>query len=280
MSPKPNILSLGAGIQSTACYLLAMAGEIPGIDVAIFADTQDEPASVYRHLKWLESLHGPAILVRTAGRLGDMLLNGRKTHRAALASIPAYTAGDPSHVGGGQLQRQCSTEFKSQVVERTIRRDILGLKPGQRIPKGADVVQMFGISLDEAGRAFRIKSRMTETLPWCLPVFPLVEREWTRGDCIRWLEPRVPHQTPRSACVFCPYRRDAEWMKLRETDPQGFQRAVDIDKAIRRPGAVMASRLEGKLYLHDSRRPLDEIEFKHERQFNLFNIECEGMCGL
>jgi hypothetical protein len=257
-----------------------MAGEIDPIDVAIFADTQDEPVTVYRHLEWLKSLNGPAILVRTAGRLGEPLLNGRRSAGGSLASIPAYTAEGPEAAGGGQLQRQCSTEYKVQVVERAIRREILGLKPGQRIPKGTEVVQVFGISLDEGGRAFRIKNRMQEALPWCRPLFPLIEREWTRGDCIRWLEPRVPHQTPRSACVFCPYRRDAEWINLRKTDPQGFQRALEIDRAIRLPGAVAASRLTGKLYLHDSRQPLDQVEFKHERQLSLFNIECQGVCGL
>ena len=35
-------------------------GEItPQIDVAIFADTGEEPKAVYEHLEWLKSLAGP-----------------------------------------------------------------------------------------------------------------------------------------------------------------------------------------------------------------------------
>ena len=42
MSKPIHVLSLGAGVQSTAVYLLAMEGEIH-LDAAIFADTGDEP---------------------------------------------------------------------------------------------------------------------------------------------------------------------------------------------------------------------------------------------
>ncbi len=51
-----HVLSLGAGWQSTALYLMAMDGEIPvRFDCAVFADTQAEPRAVYEHLAWLEA---------------------------------------------------------------------------------------------------------------------------------------------------------------------------------------------------------------------------------
>jgi len=56
MNTEPlHIISLGAGVQSSTMALMAAAGEItPMPTAAIFADTQDEPASVYRWLDWLE----------------------------------------------------------------------------------------------------------------------------------------------------------------------------------------------------------------------------------
>lgn len=46
MEKQWNVLSLGAGVQSSALALMASAGEIgPMPDFAVFADTQDEPAS-------------------------------------------------------------------------------------------------------------------------------------------------------------------------------------------------------------------------------------------
>src|SRR3990167_1759221 len=50
-----NIISLGAGVQSSTMALMAAHGEItPMPDCAIFADTQAEPKSVYTWLDWLE----------------------------------------------------------------------------------------------------------------------------------------------------------------------------------------------------------------------------------
>ena len=53
-----HLLSLGAGVQSSTLALMAARGEVKGypqqIHGAIFADTQDEPRSVYDWLMWLE----------------------------------------------------------------------------------------------------------------------------------------------------------------------------------------------------------------------------------
>ena len=53
---KMNIISLGAGVQSSVMALMSAKGQItPMPDCAIFADTQWEPEAVYEHLDWLES---------------------------------------------------------------------------------------------------------------------------------------------------------------------------------------------------------------------------------
>lgn len=106
-----HVLNLGAGVQSTALYLMGMRGEAPPVDVAIFADTGEEPAAVYQHLEWLKAQGGPEILVRSAGRLGDDLIRGitpthpnrfpmRDHHRHRFASIPCFTLdGDTEQKG-------------------------------------------------------------------------------------------------------------------------------------------------------------------------------------
>lgn len=53
----------------------------------IFADTQEEPESVYRHLEWLKSLGGPPILIDTAGKLGDDLIHGKNSTGQRFTSI-------------------------------------------------------------------------------------------------------------------------------------------------------------------------------------------------
>jgi len=279
-----HILNLGAGVQSTTLYLMFMRGEIQAqIDCAIFADTQEESQAVYRHLAWLQSLGGPPILVRTAGKLGDDLIHGVNSTGQRFVSIPAYTKAE-GDAREGQLRRQCSKEYKSEVIGRTIRREVLGLLPGRRIPKDVKVHQYFGISLDEAGRARRITDRVrSETTE---PHFPLIERSWTRPNCLTWLADKVPHQTPRSACVFCPYHSDAEWMVLRAGQNGDWARAIQIDQALRRPGCVVNRKMDKALYLHRSCKPLADVVFDarpkpRDLQLSLsFAAVCEGVCGV
>lgn len=272
-----RILNLGAGVQSTCLYLMAVKGELE-IDCAIFADLGDEPGPVYRHLDWLKGLGGPIIHTVSAGRLGDHLIQGTDGRGGRVASIPAWTAakeGEPL----GKVKRQCTADYKITPIERFIRRTLFSLEPGQRFPKGTEINQLFGISLDEAGRAWRIKQNAPA---WSIPVFPLIDRMMTRADCLKWLEAfGVPHPVPRSACVFCPYKSDREWVWLRENDPKGFNRAIEIDEGLRKPGSVVNRNLNEKLYLHPSARPLKEVALTDkERGQGEFSYECEGGCGL
>lgn len=294
-----RILNLGAGVQSTRLHLESRDGIVPWFDASIFADTQEEPAYVYSHLEWLKDCGGPPIIVSTIGSLGEHLMHGvnrwggsRKTVR--FSSIPAFTA--PDHEGRvqltgcdvGRVRRQCTKDYKVTVVEQAIRRQVLGLKPRQRVPKGILVEQYFGISYEERGRAERIKKRFADKR-WAIPVFPLVEREVFREECLAYLKDRVPHPVLRSACTFCPYRRNQEWIDLQRDDPAGFARAVEIDHALRDKTTVANRGLSRSLYLHRKALPLVQIDFEEEARkeqgrngTDLFGLtDCgEGMCGL
>jgi hypothetical protein len=91
------------------------------------------------------------ILTDTEGRLGDDLIHGMKSTGLRFASIPAFTSPEPGKTGG-MLRRQCTAEYKINVVERVIRRQVVGLEYRQRMPKGVKVVQHFELSFDEPRR--------------------------------------------------------------------------------------------------------------------------------
>jgi hypothetical protein len=275
-----NVLNLGAGVQSTTLYLMAMQGLFP-CDYAIFADTGDEPVAVYRHLAWLQTLTGPPILVRSKGCLGDDLKNGTNSTNHRFASIPAYTL-LPDENEEGRARRQCSKEYKVEVIERTIRRELLGLAAGRRIPKGTLLTQYIGISLDESGRAERMKKRRKIGVMR----FPLIERFMTREACLAWLQEfgNVPHEVPRSACVYCPFHDDAAWLQIKKV-PEDWARAVEIDEALRVEGNVVNRGMRAAMYVHRSCQPLVQIDFKpkekDDRQASMpFWRDCLGVCGV
>lgn len=280
-----HILNLGAGVQSTTLYLMALKGSIQ-IDCAIFSDTQEEPSEVYKHLAWLESLGGPKIHKVTAGKLGDDLINGKNSTGHRFVSIPAFTT-TPNGEKAGLLRRQCTSEYKILPIQKCIRSTILGLKPRGRVPKSVLVYQYIGMSLDEVGRAMRVRDNFSRNTPWSTPVFPLIDFKMTRDDCKNWLRDYgVPHETPRSACGLCPYHSNKEWRRIRDNDPEAWARAVTIDSALRKEGTICNRGMLGKLYLHRSLVPLDQADISIDRdkidnQLNLgFWKECQGMCGV
>ena len=276
-----HILNLGAGVQSTTLYLMFMRGEItPQIDCAIFADTQDEPQAVYEHLHWLRSLNGPRILTGTAGRLSADLLAGRNSTGGRFASIPAFNVDEDGKIGIGR--RQCSKEYKTEVIGRVIRGEVLGLKERQRCPKSVLVHQYFGISFDEGGRARRISDLFRRSHKWAIPRFPLLDRFMTRADCLTWLTQRYPGRNwPRSACVFCPYHSDAEWSRVAAV-PEDWDKALMVDAALRADN----ERGIRPVYLHRSCKPLDLVQLDtrptaRDLQMPMsFYQECEGVCGV
>lgn len=288
-----HVLNLGAGVQSTALYLMGMNRDYNlHFDVAIFADTQEEPKAVYAHLDYLKSLGGPKILTATKGKLGDDLVKGVDGLGKRSASIPAFTAEDhlvrpgacyhklPPAPKYGRVLRQCTADYKIQVVERVIRRELLNLKPRQRMPKGVRVFQYFGITTDERSRADRAKKRF-EKVTWATPVYPFLDMDWSRESCKEWLKDRLPYEVPRSACVFCPYRSNSEWLYLRNTDPEGWQRAVEIDHLLREEGTIANRRMNNKLYLHRTCIPLDMVDLRKGKSlYKPLTNECQGMCGV
>lgn len=295
-----RVLNLGLGRQSTAVYLMSREGSLPSFDACVFADVGEEPAHVYRHLEWLLSLGGPPIYVRSAGKLGDDLIRGTNvaggtSKGGRFASIPAFTATDHNSRGGqpasacevGRVQRQCTRDYKIDVVEKFIRRELLELAHYGRWPKGVVVEQWFGIAYDERRRAERIRKRFEDGRK-SVPVFPLVEKQLFTDECVAYVNARTPHPIGRSACVFCPYKSSGEWLLMKETDPAGWARAVEIDRAIRDPSARAGQGLSQSLYLHRQCIPLEMVDLQAEadaeasrRQPDLFSLYCcDGMCGV
>ena len=275
MTKEIHILSLGAGVQSTALYLMDLDGDLDvKFDYAIFADPGDEPEAVYKHLEWLQTLGGAKLLVRSNGCLGDDLMDKTKDR---VSSIPVFTFNESAN-SVGMVQRQCTNDYKIKVVEQTIRRDILGLKPRQRVPKDVKIWQYVGFSMDEPGRAARARGRFNSR-GWTDVGFPLIDDCMTRRDCMNYLEKRVPHIVPRSACVYCPYKSNREWLKLKRAGGADWERAVEIDDALRKEGTFYNRNMNSEVYIHRSCKPLKECKFD-EDQMDLFDMECEGGCGL
>jgi hypothetical protein len=257
-----RVLSLGAGVQSTTMALMAAHRELEMPDCAIFADTGWEPGAVYTHLAWLRSsnvLPFPVHIV-SAGNLRADALKRSNTTGGRFAAIPWFIDKNGKTVMG---RRQCTKEYKL----RPIQRKIVELMDGKHPKHGAEV--MIGISTDEATRAKPSQVQYIEN------VFPLLDAHMSRQGCLDWLTRHQYPHPPKSSCIGCPFHNDIEWRGLTKAE---FADAAFVDRAIRhQPGFTYEQ------YMHRSLKPLDQVDLStpEERgQLNMFNNECEGLCGV
>ncbi|KKN79093.1 hypothetical protein LCGC14_0342810 [marine sediment metagenome] len=275
-----RILSLGAGVQSSTLALMAATGETEHrLDAAIFADTQAEPQSVYKWLGWLvgeiqRSKYPYPVIQVTKGSLTDMalLLRDRPDREGQWTKslIPCFTL-EPNGKKG-HMQRACTYDYKVRELIKAQRR-IGGIKRGQ---KTVGVIGWIGISTDESHRMKPSRE------PWCEHEWPLIDMGISRQDCFRWMKNHGYPKPPRSACVYCPYHDDTEWLRLKTDEPVEFAKAVQFEKDLQNTKA-QTDNMRGVPYLHSSRVPLDTIDFKANLQNShpdLFGNECEGLCGV
>ena len=182
MSQEPiHVLSLGAGVQSSTLALMAAKGEVgPMPTAAIFADTQAEPASVYKWLDWLEARLPYPVYRVTAGSLTEAVFKPR-THEKHGATyfknlIPAFTL-NPDGTRG-ITGRACTKNHKLDPLFRKAK-ELGSIKRGQ---KTIGVIWWIGISLDEVSRM------KPSQLKWAKNRYPLIDMDMTRHDCLRWME--------------------------------------------------------------------------------------------
>ena len=283
-----NVLSLGAGVQSSALALMAAHGEItPTPDFAVFADTGAEPTEVY---EWLETLtelinaapHPFPVHIVKHGDLEEATTKvqiskgrGSKPEGAEylLSVIPMFGEMPNGDIVGA-IGRKCTADYKIKPIHKFIKKECK-IKHGQ---KNVTVTEWIGISWDEIQRA------KDSRLKFMQKRYPLLESKINRAACIKWMVDKGYATPPRSACYFCPFHDNNEWRRMRDEDPEHFQKAIEYDQKLRQAFIDHDKFMKMKVYLHRSCKPLGEIDFDNDedkgQQVWDFHSECEGMCGV
>lgn len=267
---KLNVLSHGAGVQTSCMVYMVIEGELPRPDLIVFADPQWELKATYKYLhKLMDAVNkaGIPMVVDTAGNIYDDTIRSAKTGERA-PSMPFYTEdmGEDGIVG-----RQCTNDYKIEVVRRAAR-TFLGLKPRQRYTH--TLVMWKGITTDEVERITTSKVKTEEYH------YPLFDLGMNRQDCMNWLERHGYGVPPKSSCIGCPYHSRQTWVDIAKHHPEEFKEAVELDKVIRNH-----KKFKSNLYLHKSRMPLDQAVMLDSQQVDIFDFEgfgndCAGICGV
>jgi hypothetical protein len=260
-------LSLGAGVQSSALLVLSCIDDrVPKVDVAIFSDTGDEPQYVLDYLDILKDYAEPFGIKVVTAQKG--VLSEEALARDKFVPIPLYTL----HADGtkGVLRRQCTREYKITPINKKVR-ELLGYQPYKNVKH--KVRAMLGISTDEMQR---MKDSWTK---WVTNTYPLIDLGISRTDCYEIVKQAGLPEPKKSACVYCPYHDDRYWQWMKDEQPVEFNRAVEFDRAVRNK-TMKGS--DSPAFVHKSCVPLEDAEFHSgdKNQVDMFNNECEGMCGV
>lgn len=239
--------SYGGGTQSIAIALLVASGRLPKPDIIVFADTGMEASETFEYTKKYVSP-----LLATLGL--EIEIVGQEWAKVGMYSRKGELL-PPAFTEHGKLPTFCSKEWKARVIQRYLRH--IGVE---------ECVTWLGMSTDEVER-LKPSDVKWQTIEWPLCFLVPMNRAECRQLILNygWTEP------PKSSCWMCPNRRNDQWQRLKMFYPGDFARAVEIDKAIRQEDT------KGGVWLHEDRKPLDEIDFTKPDQPALFGCE-SGFC--
>jgi len=195
-----KVLSLGAGVNSTALLVLKAQGKVD-FDLAIFADTGGEQPETYQYI---ETVIKPfcqkhSIDLRFTQKEGKSLYDSYMDKKI----IPTT------------IWRSCSDHFKIRAIRNYLRHNF----PNENI------VTLIGYCKGEEDRSKRND---------CGSISPLIEMGIDREGCMKIIEDVGLPIPIKSGCYFCPYQAAKSWLSLLKNHPDYFSKAETFEKNGRR----------------------------------------------
>lgn len=249
-----HLFSFGGGVQSTAILVMQSMGllETP-YDLFVFSNVGDDsenPAT----LKYIRDVtipyataHNIPFKVVQKTRFGEpeTLLEAVKRDNRTIP-IPARTN------KGAPGKRGCTLDFKIRVIDRFV-----------KTSGYTHAVIGIGISLDEFTRVKSQEWHNTETTGntskklgfWRRREYPLIDKRFTRDDCLGIISRVGLPMPPKSSCWFCPFLKHGDWLDRLQNDPALFVASIGVESIVNAKREKLG---KDHLYLHSSGKPLAE----------------------
>ena len=211
-----RVFSFGGGVQSTAALVLASQGRID-FTTFLFCNVgsdSENPAT----LDYVKNIampyaieYGLNLLELHKLRNGepDTVYTNIVKSRASIG-IPVYMR------SGAPGNRSCTIDYKVKVVEKWLREH-----------NGYPAEIGIGFSLDEFQRVTSLHDSEKKR-----NVYPLIDLRLSRHDCTKIITDAGLPVPPKSSCYFCPFHSMAVWQDMRHTQPDLFEKSVDLERQI------------------------------------------------
>jgi len=203
-----TIVSYGGGTNSCAVLIgLRDRGIVP--DAILFSDTGGELPETYAHIEYMR---------------GWCLANGfpgittvRVHQPSKCGSLEAYALKTKCLPSVAYGFKSCSVIFKVEPMNKWV-------KDNYKIEyKAAEIIRVIGIDAGESHRA-----KYVDYL-WGKEIYPLIEWDWDRDDCIAAIDKEGIPRPGKSSCFFCPNSKTSEIKRLAERHPDLYARAIAME---------------------------------------------------
>ena len=259
-----KILSFGAGMQSTALALMSCENslslkkgqpmphpDVPIYDLVIFCDLGMEPSWVMDQVMFTQDA---CEQVKISFKILDSPLHEdfmRNFGERRTVSIPWWTLRGDGHKA--KMPRNCTIDYKSEVIAKYVRWEVLGYRKGQRLrPEDRKAHEMhMGFSYEEQKRC------KESTNPMFVNHYPLVEMKLVRADNYAYIRDVWGLETRASACTFCPFHRNYFFRYLRENLPEEYAQLVMVDELLR--DKTPKPPMDSDLFISRSRKRIKDL---------------------
>ena len=222
--PRPLVVNWGMGVDSTG-EIVEMCKRRIRPDLIIAADTIGEKPETYEYKElfeaWLMQEHGLSVATVTRG-----ITNVRKSGRKIATKIESYSSLEENCIVNKTLpslafgMKGCSQKWKREPIEWY---EAIWPPAVKAWANGRKVTKAIAYDVGEAHRA-TIKEDSKYHY-----VYPLIEWEMSREDCINVIRLFGLPVPPKSACFYCPASKKPEIIRLQTDYPDLYARALAME---------------------------------------------------
>ena len=210
----PVVISYGGGTNSTAMLIGLVERQEP-VDLVLFADTGGERPGTYAYVK----LFSQWLVERGYPEIQTVWYVNRKGERVTLEQRSLETERLPSLAYGF---KKCSMRYKRDPQNKFVN----NWQPAKDCwARGEKVIKYLGFDADGPQRARDMDDSKYRYL------YPLVEWNWGREECVETIEAAGLPQPGKSSCFFCPAMKSHEILQLKSCHPELLERALAIERA-------------------------------------------------
>ena len=208
--------------------MLAAQGKID-YQTFLFAEVGDDSENphtlvyIREHAEPFAARHGIAL-----HRIKRVRRDGSSPTVLEFAEHPerrSFTIPVRSGASGAMMGRQCTYDWKILVVIKWLRAH----GAGKRNP----AMTALGISTDEMHRARTRSTHACQVLD-----YPLLRLRLSRAYCRQIIADAGLPIPPKSSCWFCPFQSRTQWQRLRDEQPELFNRAVLLEQRLQAKAAL------------------------------------------